>query len=89
MHLFILSCKKATYYIEKEQVQKLSYFESIQMSWHLRICIKCASYKVQSHFVEHLLKKNNIDLKNISNLRLSDSRKERLKKEIERTMNNY
>lgn len=89
IHLFILSCKKASYYIEKEQVQRLSYLERIQMNWHLRICVKCSTYKVHSHYVEHLLKKNNIDLKNLSNLRLSGNRKEQLKKEIEKAMNNY
>jgi len=50
----MLSCKKATELIEKQQVTPLGWVEKIQLSSHLSMCRACSAYKTQSKKIDQL-----------------------------------
>ena len=54
----MLSCRKATFLVEKEQGGSLSFVERMQLSMHMKICDKCATYQKQSLFIDQLIKRN-------------------------------
>jgi hypothetical protein len=62
-----LNCKEATLFIEKKQVGKLSWKESIRLHVHLFFCKTCSAYEKQSERVNRMLKqlsKSSFELEN-------------------------
>ena len=55
LNILLLSCKKATELIEKQQYFGLSAFERVRLRIHLRVCHFCTRYKQQSLFLHRLL----------------------------------
>jgi UDP-2,3-diacylglucosamine pyrophosphatase LpxH len=55
MHLFMLSCKKATELIEKKSVLSLSLKEKIQLYMHKSMCDACTAYEKQSEKIDELI----------------------------------
>ncbi len=53
----MLSCRKATELIEKEQLVGLSFGERMQLKTHKMMCDACRNYEKQSEFIESILKK--------------------------------
>ncbi len=51
MNFIMLSCKKATYLIEKRQESQLSVKEKILITMHLSFCDACKSYDKQSKII--------------------------------------
>lgn len=55
IHLFVLSCEKATFLIEKQLHTTLSPLEKLQLRTHLSLCKYCTTYKVKAIFLDKLL----------------------------------
>ena len=83
MNIIVLSCKKATFLIEKGNNQPLSFMDKLQLNMHLKMCGKCAEYKKQSFLIETILKSNHKNLSHSINFILSDTSKTRIQKEIQ------
>lgn len=88
MNIIVLSCRKATFLIEKGHNDPLSLFDKLQLSMHLKICEKCSAYQKQSLFIENLLKTHHTNLSNPSNFKLSDTSKIRIQKVLEGNLKN-
>jgi len=86
MHLIVLSCKRASYLIEKSNGKPLSMIDKMQLAWHLSLCAKCTLYKKQSSYLETILKQNQINPTNLKAFKLADPSKERIKKVMEEEM---
>lgn len=52
MHLFFLSCLKATELIEKKLHFELSIKEKLQLKMHKMMCEACTKYEKQSTIIE-------------------------------------
>lgn len=88
MNIIVLSCRKATFLIEKSHNEPLSFLDKVQLSMHLRICDKCAGYQKQSLLIEKVLKANHQNLSNPSNFKLSDTSKIRIQKVVDDNFKN-
>ena len=88
MNLIMLSCRKATFLIEKSHDKPLSFIDKLQLSMHLKICDKCSGYQKQSLLIEMVLKVNHKKFSNPSNFKLSDSSKTRIQKAVEENSKN-
>lgn len=55
IHLFVLSCEKATFLIEKQLHTSLSPLERLQLRIHLSLCNYCRAYKDKAIFLDKLL----------------------------------
>lgn len=87
MHLFILSCRRASLLIEKNHQKPLSFMDNIQLSLHLKLCDQCSLYKKQSAAIEQMLKQHQLDRSKLMDLRLHPESKERIKKALENELN--
>lgn len=56
IHIFVLSCTKATYLIEKQLHTKLSFIEQIQLRIHLSMCSYCSNYSKKAELLDKLTK---------------------------------
>ncbi|MDE3234475.1 MAG: hypothetical protein KGO81_00875 [Bacteroidota bacterium] len=56
MHVFMLSCKKATELIEKKMIVKLSFRENLQLNLHKTMCDACTVYEKQSKKIDEFLR---------------------------------
>lgn len=52
IHIFFLSCLKATELIEKKLLFKLSVKEKLQLKMHKLMCEACTKYEKQSIIIE-------------------------------------
>ena len=84
MNLIMLSCKKATFLIEKSHDTPLSFIGKLQLSMHLKICDKCSRYQKQSLLIKKVLKSNHKNFSNPSNFKLSESSKIRIQRAVEK-----
>lgn len=55
IHLFVLSCEKATFVIEKQLHTLLSPIEKLQLYIHLSICKNCTTYKHKAVLLDQLM----------------------------------
>jgi len=78
----MISCKKATTLIEKEQVDTLSLKERINLRIHTSMCKACRSYEKQSVILNQAIGKW-FGKQSPSKEALSDEVKERIKRNIE------
>mgnify|MGYP005897041007 CR=1 FL=1 len=58
MHIFVLSCKQATFLIEKRLHVPLSRREKLQLRIHLSICRFCREYDKKAIFLDGIMKKS-------------------------------
>lgn len=79
----MLSCKKATFLIEKGNSKPLSFMDKLQLTMHLKMCSKCADYKKQSVLIENVLKSNHLNISSPSEFKLSDTSKLRIQKAMD------
>jgi len=84
MHLFFLSCLKATGLIEKKMIFKLSAREKIQLSMHKMVCNACNNYEKQSFLIEMGMAKQQ-DKKNHKIKNDVDSLKQSILEKIEKS----
>ncbi|WP_293711662.1 hypothetical protein [uncultured Parabacteroides sp.] len=57
IHIFVLSCKQATFLIEKRLHVPLSRREKLQLGIHLSICRLCREYDKKAAFLNGIMKK--------------------------------
>lgn len=57
IHVFFLSCKQATFLIEKRLHARLSPLERLQLKLHLALCELCAAYDKKAFFLNEIMKK--------------------------------
>ena len=57
IHIFVLSCHKATYLLEKHRHIKLSFKELLQLKIHLSLCGYCAGYAKEADFIDSAIRK--------------------------------
>lgn len=55
IHLFVLSCEKITFLIEKQLHTSLSPLERLQLRIHLSLCDYCRAYKDKAIFLDKLM----------------------------------
>lgn len=55
IHLFVLSCEKATFLIEKQLHMSLSPLENLQLRAHFSLCKYCTAYKYKAIFLGKLM----------------------------------
>lgn len=85
IHLVVLSCKKATFLIEKSQQQPLWILDRLQLRVHLKICSGCAIYSKQSLLLNSILKKqDSFTSLHSSSIKLSDNAKELMQSVLEK-----
>ena len=68
MHILLLSCLKATEFIEKKIHYKLSFRENIQLKLHTMMCKACSVYEEQSELIEKVVSSNKTPLSNKEDL---------------------
>ncbi len=68
MHILLLSCLKATEFIEKKIHYKLSFREKIQLKLHTMMCSACSAYEEQSELIEKIVSNNKTPLPNNEDL---------------------
>lgn len=56
IHIFVLSCEKATFLVEKELDKKLSLVEQFQLKIHLSICKFCHAYHHKVKFMDKAMR---------------------------------
>lgn len=54
IHIFVLSCAKATYLIEKRLHRKLNPIERLQLRMHLSLCRYCSDYNKKAELLDKL-----------------------------------
>lgn len=82
LNKIIYNCKKATFLIEKKQLDRLSFREEMELRIHLAGCGMCVLYNKQSRVINHMVQQLFQDsLKN--ELKLDDAFKADLQARIE------
>jgi len=74
-----MSCKKASYIIEKREVSKISLWEKLSLKFHLVICALCRKYESDSKILGKILKSLH---KHQHETHLSNEYKEELKNSL-------
>ncbi|WP_158861530.1 hypothetical protein [Lunatibacter salilacus] len=57
MTKMLLSCKEATFLIEKKSVHRLSVVERFRLYFHVKLCLVCNLYQHQSKTIEKAINK--------------------------------
>ena len=84
----IYNCKQATLLIEKKQLTKLSFRESIELRIHLAGCSMCKLYNKQSHVISTMVFQLFHDsIQQASTAKLDDDFKKELQDRIENELN--
>ena len=56
IHIFVLSCTKATFLLEKQLHKKLNVLERLQLHIHLTLCSHCSNYNKKAEILDLLTK---------------------------------
>jgi hypothetical protein len=80
MHLFFLSCLKATELIEKKFHFELSVKEKLQLKMHKMMCSACSNYEKQSGLIEKVI--SNLEKSKVSTVDV-EALKNTISKKIE------
>ncbi|MDO6437951.1 hypothetical protein Q4534_11055 [Cyclobacterium sp. 1_MG-2023] len=57
MSQLLLSCKEATFLIEKKMVSPLTFTQRLRLGVHLKLCKVCSAYESQSETMNKALEK--------------------------------
>ncbi|MBD0400858.1 hypothetical protein [Flammeovirga sp. EKP202] len=74
----LISCKKATEFIEKKDIFGLTKKEQFQLDLHVFLCAKCRKYQRLSEELDHTLRHFFMN-KSDEELTLSEEKKEKIK----------
>lgn len=85
IHIFTLSCKQATYLIEKRIHVPLSVTERMRLAIHLSLCKLCRAYNIKAVFLNRLMKKG--IKKEICNCQFEKEEVEQFQMDIKRKIN--
>ena len=78
-----ITCDEATTICDKSQYKEASFFEKMQLNWHIFKCKICSLYVKQNRKMTVLFTMKSTDCKNETRC-LSNSDKDSLKKELEK-----
>lgn len=87
MNRLMLSCRKATELMEKENFIGLKRIEKIQLFMHTRMCDACTHYYKQSQFIDKALQYDSspeLNAKNITHKTLSSEIKSKIINNLEK-----
>jgi len=82
----IYNCRQATFLIEKKQIRKLTFRESVELRIHLTGCSVCRVFQKQSIMINRMVK-NLIDDSQKNERKLDDAFKQDLQDKIEGELN--
>lgn len=85
IHIFTLSCKQATYLIEKRIHVPLSVTERMRLAIHLSLCQLCRAYNTKAIFLDRLMRKG--AKKGICNCQFEKDEVERFKVDVKEKIN--
>ena len=85
IHIFTLSCKQATYLIEKRIHAPLSVTERMRLAIHLSLCRLCRAYNTKAVFLDRLMKRGR--KKEVCNCRFGKEEVEQFKMDIKEKIN--
>jgi len=79
----MITCKEATFLISKEQQDKLSFAEKMQLKFHLLMCKYCRRFADQMNFMTKAIRKmkERVDEKGVD-ITMSEEQKQRLSKKL-------
>lgn len=78
-----ITCDEATTICDKSQYNEASFFEKVQLNWHLLRCKICSLYVKQNRKMTDLFKVKSVECKEETKC-LSKLEKEALQKEFEK-----
>lgn len=78
---FKITCNDATTICDKAQYGEASFYEKLQLNWHLLVCKVCALYSKQNRKMSNLFKMKASSCKNETEC-LSKKDKEMLKEQL-------
>jgi len=79
-----ITCDEATTICDKRQYGEATFWEKIQLQWHLFLCKHCTAYTIQNSTLTNLFKKQASSCKDKNHCMPADD-KEKLKKALEKT----
>ena len=79
---FNITCDEATTICDKSQYKEASFYEKIQLNWHIFMCNICSLYSKQNNKMSNLFKMRSLDCKKETKC-FSETEKESLKKKLE------
>ena len=85
IHIFTLSCKQATYLIEKRIHVPLSFTKRTRLAIHLSLCKLCQAYNEKAIFLDNLLKQRN--KKDSCNCQFKENEVEQFKEDMKEKIN--
>jgi hypothetical protein len=50
------NCHKATFLVEKRSIQRLTFYERLQLRIHMATCSVCRTYEQQSQLISQMVK---------------------------------
>jgi hypothetical protein len=89
MQILMLSCEKATLYIEKSAVKELPPLQNIRLKMHTAFCDACKQYQRQSVLINHAIQKHLSDIstsKNPTEPSMGYQAKQNIQQEIEKRL---
>lgn len=79
---FNITCDEATTICDKSQYGEASFYEKLQLNWHLLMCKICALYTKQNRTMTTIFKMKATDCKQQETNCLSNADKEALKEQL-------
>jgi len=77
----MLTCKKATELIEMQQESPLSFLEKMQLNLHLKLCLPCKNYSIQSKLIDKVFSSFEKSEK-LKKIKLTEEEKKKILKNI-------
>lgn len=75
-HLFLLSCRKASFLIVKKRETRLNKVEEVQLGWHKKACQYCAAFDVQLEKIDEAIRDS--ILEQLHETKLDEEEKQKL-----------
>ena len=86
MHIMLLSCKQATFYISIKNYKNLTVIRKMQLKLHLLMCANCRAFKEQNELIDKGVDTYN-DPQLLAEEKLSDQKKSQLKLTVNQSIN--
>jgi len=80
------NCRKATFLIEKKQIDTITFREQVELKIHLAGCSVCKLYQKQSHIINNMVK--DLFLSSSQEIKLDEDFKKKLQEQIQKQFNN-
>jgi hypothetical protein len=81
---WMLTCKETSQLLSDAKDRKLPLVKWLLLEMHILMCHQCRTYKRQLNILFQAFKKMGQSIENDSNIHLSESKKQSIKKELEK-----